>query len=91
MIATVEGIDGPLNKMKFNSYFLINAFTLMNSTSLNTFNSGFVSNCGWELMDGSKVPTILRITGSVANVTNISKIIVFFDRLEPYFQNQYTG
>jgi hypothetical protein len=42
-------------------------------------------------MDGSKVHTILRVTGTVANVTNISKIIVFFDQLQPYFQNQYTG
>ncbi|TXH54949.1 MAG: hypothetical protein E6Q89_07300 [Bacteroidia bacterium] len=31
MIATVDGIDGPLNRMKFNGYFLINGFTLMNS------------------------------------------------------------
>jgi hypothetical protein len=46
MIATVDGIDGPLNKMKYTSYFLINGFTLMNSSIVNSFNFGYVANCG---------------------------------------------
>ncbi len=42
MIATVDGIDGPLNKMKFNGFFLINSFTMVN-TLINTINYGFMN------------------------------------------------
>jgi hypothetical protein len=28
MVATVDGIDGPMNKMKYNGFWLINSFTM---------------------------------------------------------------
>ena len=31
MIATTDGIDGPLNQITHNGFFLINAFTMINS------------------------------------------------------------
>lgn len=42
MIATVDGLDGPSNKLKYNGFFLINTFTML-STTLGTLNYGFVN------------------------------------------------
>lgn len=93
MIATVDGIDGPLNKMKFNSFFLINAYTLMDIASSTKLNAGYVAFNGASQMDGSQVPTLLRITGAIPSAinTNGAKISIFFDQLRPYFENYYTG
>lgn len=42
MIATVDGIDGPLNKISYNGFFLINSFTMLDNT-LGTINYGFIN------------------------------------------------
>jgi hypothetical protein len=42
-------------------------------------------------MDGSKVPTLLRIKGSIADSVNFDSLSVFFDSLTPYYSNYYTG
>jgi hypothetical protein len=66
MIATVDGIDGPMNRMKYNGFFLINSFTMLD-TLIGTLNYGFVNYQSVSPMDGSKVPTMLRIKGSIAD------------------------
>ena len=53
MIATTDGIDGPLNKITHNGFFLINAFTMMNDLTLGTLNVGFVAYSHSSQMDGS--------------------------------------
>lgn len=89
MIATVDGIDGPLNKMKFNNYFLINGFTF--STPTNTINMGFV-NFKSSALDGSQVPTMLRIKGTISNnASALNSLVVFFDQLTPFFSNMQSG
>jgi len=42
MIATVDGIDGPTNKIKYNGFFLINSFSMPTAT-LGTLNYGYVN------------------------------------------------
>jgi hypothetical protein len=90
MIATVDGIDGPLNKMTFNGYFLINGFT--QSTSTNTIKMGFVNYQFPSAMDGSQVPTMLRIKGNIANnASALNSLVIFFDQLTPFFSNMQSG
>jgi hypothetical protein len=89
MIATADGIDGPLNKMKFINYFLINGFTL--STPTNTINMGFI-NFQSSPLDGSQVPTFLRIKGTISNnASALNSLVVFFDQLTPFFSNKQSG
>lgn len=90
MIATCDGIDGPANKIKFTSFFLINSFTMLTST-LGTLNYGYVNYERTNPMDGSKVPTMLRIKGSIADNTNFDSLSIFFDKLTPFYSNYYTG
>lgn len=90
MIATCDGIDGPANKIKYNSFFLINSFTMLAST-LGTVNYAYVNYEYATPMDGSKVPTMLRIKGSIADNTNFDSLSIFFDKLTPFYQNYYTG
>lgn len=90
MIATVDGIDGPSNKIKYNGFFLINAFT-MPAATLGTLNYDFVNYEYATPMDGSKVPTMLRIKGSIADNTNFDSLAIFFDKLTPFYSNYYTG
>lgn len=91
MIATVDGIDGPLNRMTFNGYFLFNGFTLKNTDRIVTLNAGFVAYSLNSPMDGSKVPTMLRVKGTLPSVTNFYSLNIFFDQLAPYFSNYYNG
>lgn len=86
MIATVDGINGPLNKMVFNGFFLINGFSQAPSVS-GTINFGFMNYQSSTAMDGSKVPTLLRIKGTIANTTALDSLIIFFDSLTPFFSN----
>lgn len=91
MISTVDGIDGPQNKMVYNGYFLINSFT-QTATASNTLNLGYINYQSSTAMDGSQVPTLLRIKGTITNnATTLSSLIVFFDSLTPFFSNLYTG
>ena len=91
MIATVDGIDGPLNRLTYNGYFLINAFTLMPENDLTTISTGFVGYAHTVQTDGSKVPTMLRLKGSIAGTTNFNTLNIFFDELTPFFENEYAG
>jgi len=90
MIATVDGIDGPSNKIKYNGFFLINSFTML-SAAIGTLNYGFVNYEFTTPMDGSKVPTMLRIKGTVVDNTNFDSLSIFFDQLTPFYSNYYTG
>jgi len=91
MIATVDGINGPQNKMTYNGYFLINGFTQAASAA-GTLNMGFVNYQSSTAMDGSQVPTMLRIKGTVTNnATTFDSLIVFFDTLTPFFSNKHAG
>lgn len=81
MIATVDGIDGPLNRMKFNGYFLINSFTMMNTAEITTVNCGYVAYSHTTQMDGSQVPTMLRIRGTLPSITNFHTLNLYFDKL----------
>lgn len=65
MVATVDGINGPQNKMVFNGYFLINGF--VQSVAAGTLNMGFINYQSSTAMDGSQVPTLLRVKGTVTN------------------------
>ena len=85
MIATIDGIDGPFNRITFNGYFLINAFTLMEDADINTISTGFVGYSHTSQMDGSQVPTMLRLKGTIAGTTNFHTLNIFFDELEPFF------
>lgn len=95
MIATVDGYDGPTNKIKYNGFFLINSFT-MPDTKLGTLNYGFMNyqndapNSKFP-MDGSLVPTLLRIKGTIADSSNFDSLSIFFDKLTPFYSNYYTG
>lgn len=91
MIATVDGIDGPMNRMVYNGYFLINGFTMMNSAAINTINLGYVGYAHTVQMDGSKVPTMLRFKGTIPSVANYDKLYIFFDKLAPFFSNLHNG
>lgn len=91
MIATVDGIDGPLNRMKFNGYFLINGFTMINSAAIATLNSGFVAYSHTTQLDGSQIPTLLRVKGTIAGATNFNTFCIFVDKLEPFFSNYHNG
>lgn len=91
MIATVDGIDGPMNRMTYNGYFLINGFTMMNSAAINTVNSGYVGYANAVQMDGSKVPTMLRVKGVLPTITNFYQLCIFFDVLTPFFSNLHNG
>jgi|688.fasta_scaffold197013_2 hypothetical protein len=91
MIATVDGIDGPLNRMTFNGYFLYNGFTMMNSAVINTVNSGFVAYSHTSQLDGSTVPTMMRVKGTIASTTNFYALCIFFDQLAPYFSNYHNS
>lgn len=42
MIATLDGIDGPSNKISYNGFFLINGFTMVD-TPIGTLSMGFVN------------------------------------------------
>ncbi len=91
MISTVDGIDGPQNKMTFNGYFLINSFS-QTATSAGTIQLGYVNYQSSAAMDGSKVPTLLRVRGTITNnATTLSSLVIFFDALTPFFSNLYTG
>lgn len=91
MISTVDGIDGPQNKMTFNGYFLINSFSQTASAS-GTLQLGYINYQSTTAMDGSWVPTLLRIKGTITNnATTLSSLIVFFDSLTPFFSNMHTG
>ena len=90
MIATVDGIDGPLNKMKFIGYFMINGFS--QSTPTTTIKMGFVNYQYPSPMDGSQVPTVLRIKGTISNnASALNSLVVFFDKLTPFFSNMQSG
>ena len=80
MIATVDGIDGPLNRMTFNGYFLYNGFTMMNTAAITTINSGFVAYSHTSQLDGSTVPTMMRVKGNIASATNFYALCIFFDQ-----------
>ena len=88
MVATVDGINGPQNTMTYNGYFLINGFT--QSAPLNTVNMGFVNYQSSTAMDGSQVPTLLRIKGTLP-AANFDSLVVFFDTLTPFFSNKHAG
>lgn len=91
MIATVDGIDGPLNRMTFNGYFLFNGFTLKAADRITTLNAGFVAYNSVNQMDGSSVPTLLRVKGVLPAITNFYSVNIFFDQLSPFFSNLYNG
>lgn len=90
MIATVDGIDGPLNKLVYNGFFLINGFTMVD-TPISTLNMGFMNYESTTPMDGSEVPTVLRVKGKIAGTTNFTSLSIFFDKLTPFYANYYTG
>jgi len=91
MIATVDGIDGPLNKITYNGFFLINGFSQAATATAST-KLGFINYNSAAPMDGSKVPTVLRLTGNItANTTVPDSLIVFFDSLTPFFSNRHSG
>jgi hypothetical protein len=90
MIATVDGIDGPLNKLTYGGFFLINGFSIVD-TAIATLNMGFMNYVSTAPMDGSKVPTFLRIKGTIPGTTNFDSLSIFFDKLTPFFSNAYTG
>lgn len=92
-MAAVDGIYGPLNKMVYNSYFLINGFT-QTSTPMSSITWTFINYLASPTpLDGSTVPTMIKISGSIpsANATNLMKIAVFFDDLTPFYSNLYTN
>jgi hypothetical protein len=89
MVATVDGINGPQNKMTYNGYFLINGFT--QSTPAGTLNLGFLNYQSSTAMDGSQVPTLLRIKGTVTGQPSLDSLVVFFDSLTPFFSNKHAG
>lgn len=97
MIATVDGYDGPTNRIKYNGFFLINSFTMPDSP-LGTVNYGFINYQNNQIsppfkspMDGSQVPTMLRIKGTIADSSNFDSLSIFFDKLTPFYSNYYTG
>jgi hypothetical protein len=93
-VAAADGISGPLNKLSYNNYFLINGFT-QTSSPMATITTAFVNYLASSTapLDGSTVPTFLKITGNVpaGQATSLSKIAIFFDNLTPFFANLYTN
>ena len=90
MIATVDGINGPANTMTFNGYFLINGF--VQSTPAGTLNMGFANYQSTAAIDGSQVPTLLRIKGTITgNTSALDSLVIFFDSLTPFFSNKHSG
>ena len=90
MIATIDGIDGPLNKIKYNGYFLINGFSLT-TAAISTIKTSFVAYQSSPPMDGSKVPTLFRIKGKIDGTTGFHALNLFFDKIEPFFENYHNG
>jgi hypothetical protein len=91
MIATVDGINGPQNKMTYNGFFLINSFS-QTATVSGTINFGFINYQSSTAMDGSQVPTLLRLKGTITNnATALDSLVIFFDSLTPFFSNMYAG
>lgn len=89
LIACVDGINGPRSQMRFNGYFLINGFSL--SPPLGTLNHGFVNYESTTPMDGSQVPTLLRVKGTFAGISTFDSLVLFFDTLTPFYSNPATG
>lgn len=93
-MAAVDGIYGPLNKMVYNSYFLINGFT-QTTTTMSTITVSFINylSSSTAPLDGSTVPTMIQVSGSIpsGNAINLMKIAVFFDDLTPFYHNLYTN
>jgi hypothetical protein len=91
MIATVDGINGPQNKMTYNGFFLINSFSYTGSAA-GTTRVGFVNYQSTTALDGSKVPTMLRVKGTITNnATTLDSLVIFFDSLTPFFSNKHAG
>lgn len=91
MIATVDGINGPQNKMTYNGFFLINSFSFA-PTAAGTARVGFINYQSSTALDGSTVPTVLRVRGTIANnATALDSLVVFFDSLTPFFSNKHAG
>ena len=40
-------------------------------------------------MDGSKVPTLFRVKGSIPSSTNFNTLNLFFDKITPFFENYH--
>lgn len=64
---------------------------MMSSEALTSISTGFVGYGHSSQMDGSKVPTMLRLKGSIAGATNFHTLNIFFDELTPFFENYYNG
>jgi len=92
MIITFDGIDGPLNKMVPKGYFLINGFS-QTPSALGTIYYGFMNYQYSSPLDGSRIPTMLRLKGSIAvpGGSVLDSLIVFFDSMTPFFSNQQAG
>lgn len=91
MIATVDGINGPQNKMTYNGFFLINSFSYA-ASAVGTTRVGFINYKSSTALDGSQVPTVLRVKGTIANnATTLDSLVVFFDSLTPFFSNKHAG
>lgn len=90
MVATVDGIDGPTSKIKYISYFIVNAYTLNNADYIATYKCNYVGYSGSLAMDGSQVPTLLRVTGTIPT-PNLHRLYLFANHLLPYHYNPYTA
>lgn len=65
MIITYDGIDGPTNKIVSQGYFLINSFS-QSPSNLGTLYYGFMNYQYSSPLDGSRIPTMLRLKGTMA-------------------------
>ena len=63
----------------------------MPDADLGTLSTGFVGYAHSAQMDGCKVPTLLRLKGSITGTTNFHTLNIFFDELDPFFENYYAG
>lgn len=92
MIITYDGIDGPANRLVPKGYFLINGFT-QSPSSLGTLYFGFMNYQYNSPLDGSRIPTMLRLNGtmSIPSGAVLESLIVFFDSMTPFFSNQHAG
>jgi len=92
MIVTFDGIDGPANRIVTQGYFLINSFSQAPS-ALNTLYYGFMNYQYGSPLDGSKIPTMLRLKGTMAIPPGsvLDSLTVFFDSMTPFFSNQHAG
>lgn len=86
MIATADGIDGPINKIKWNGYFMFNAMTMMGGAGVG-LDYGYVGYAHTSQMDGTQVPTMLRIKGTLSSASNFHSFSIFFDKLTPFYLN----